>query len=190
MSVQNGNIKFMKRITTSFVILLVSIQLFSQDIQSSFIYKLNQDITEYDENKYLEVRNYLERDSLFLDKSIYFSPYLADLDFFYFKNEVSKDSILSKKLYYKSRWFEDFYSLRLDNIMGKQIKDTYYIAFFSLVENEMLRVDIFQNRRKTFFCRFEDISLFPGNKTYSYLFYFEKETDQIRNVFRMEIIYN
>jgi hypothetical protein len=171
--------------------ILICNHLFTQDNQRpSFSYKLTKDIEESEEKRYLNARDYLIQDSMFCGKSIHFSPYLADLDFFFFKNIAKEDSILGSKLFLKSKWFEDYYSLRLNKIMGEQCRRANYIAFFSLIENDMLRIDVFQSRDNVSSFRFEDVSLFSGGGTYAYLFDFKKNSDNIRNVFKIEMIYD
>lgn len=112
----------------------------------SFTYELTEDIANTELSRYSKARDHLKQDSLFCSKSIYFSPYLADLDFFYFKDVVIGDSILNSKLFFKNRWFEDYYSSRLDSTMRKQFVEYDYIAFFSLVEHDMLHADVFPKR--------------------------------------------
>lgn len=156
----------------------------------SFTYELTEDIGSGELSRYSKARDYLKQDSLFCGNNIYFSPYLADLDFFYFEDATIEDSILNTKLFFKSRWFEDYYSSRLDSIMGKQFVKYDYIAFFSLVEHDMLRVDIFPKRLDIDSQRFNDVALFSGGGTHAYLFDFEKSSDNIRNVIMIEMIYD
>lgn len=162
----------------------------NNDSSFSFSYELTEDIKCNDENKYLKARDYLKQDSIFEGKSIYFSPYLADLDYFFFEDVVDEDAVLKNKLFFKNKWFESYYSSRLDSTMGKQCGNHDYIAFFSLVENDMLRVDVFLRRNDVSSLRFDDVSLFSGGGTQSYLFDFEKNSDKIRNVLRIEMIYD
>lgn len=156
----------------------------------SFTYELTEDIASTELSRYSKARDYLKQDSLFCGENIYFSPYLADLDFFYFKDAVIGDSILNSKLFFKNRWFEDYYSSRLDSTMRKQFVEYDYIAFFSLVEHDMLRADLFPKRIDIDSQRFNDVALFSGGGTYAYLFDFEVNSDNIRNVIMIEMIYD
>lgn len=156
----------------------------------SFSYELTEDIASNELSRYSKVRDYLRQDSLFCDESIYFSSYLADLDYFYFKDAVSKDSILVNKVFLKNKWFDDYYSCRLDSVLKGQSGIYDYIAFFSLIEHDMLRADVFPKRTDIASQRFYDVSLFSGGGTQAYLFDFEKNTDSIRRVFRIELIYD
>lgn len=179
--------------TCTFLLLIFTFShITSQNNNSSFsfTYELTEDIANTELSKYSKARDYLKQDSLFCGENIYFSPYLADLDFFYFEDAVIGDSILNGKLFFKSRWFEDYYSSRLDSIMGKQFVKYDYIAFFSLVENEMLRVDVFLKRKDISSLRFHDVALFSGGGTHAFLFDFEKSSDNIRNVIMIEMIYD
>ena len=90
----------------------------------SFSYKLTEDLKSNQLKKYLNARDYLNQDSLYSEKNIYFSPYLVDLDFFWFKDAVVEDSVLSSKLFLKNKWFEDYNSSMLDSALCKQFEKT------------------------------------------------------------------
>lgn len=180
------------RIVISLLALIFSSLLFSQSNHTShsFSYKLTEDIKEEEEKRYLNALDYLKQDSLFCGKEIYFSPYLADLDLIYFKDVTREDSILNSKLIMKYKWFDDYYSARLNRIFDQRSKKKDYIAFFSLIENDLLRVDVFVYRQNVSSLQFKDVSLFSGGGTKAYLFDFNKETDEIKSVFMIEIIYD
>lgn len=182
------------RIITVFYLIILSIyNVISQNNQTSspFSYVLKEDIKGSEGKRYLKARDYIKTDSLFLGKSIYFSPYLADLDFFYFKDAISRDSTLSKNLpSSKNRWFDDYYSSRLDSIMGKQCRNSDYIVFFSLVENSILRVDILPFKKDIISFQFKDVSLFPEDNTNAFLFTFEEKGDEIKSVYKIRITYD
>lgn len=180
------------RIAGVFFMVIIGTYLFSQSSQNSFsfCYKLSEDIKEKEVKRYLNARDYLLQDSIIYGKSIYFSPFLADLDFFYFNDVISEDSTLYNKLSLKCKWFDDYYSFRLDSIMGKQNRGMDYLAFFSLIENDMLRVDVFRKRQEIHSLEFRHVSLFPEDNIPAYLIVFKENSDTIKSVFMMEIIYD
>lgn len=157
---------------------------------SSYIYELTEDIKCNDIEKYLNAKEYIEHDSLFNKKCLYFSPYLIDLDFFYFNTEIENDTTINGKLPIKNRWFKDFYSLTLKDILKNECKEIDYIVFFSLIENDMLRVDVLPNRKGVATFRFDDVSLFCGEELQAYLFSFKKKSNNLRKVYRLKIKYD
>ena len=154
------------------------------------IYVCTQDICVKDIIKYKEAYNYLIKDSIMDDKSLFVSDTVVDMDRFYFHADVIdypeiKTTIDSLKKY---TWNKGFSSEQLREVWKNQNPYSESILFFSLVEKNTLRADLFINRYSLANFNYDDIIYFNRDKVYAYLFVFNKQ-NKLERVFRREIIY-
>lgn len=169
-------------------------QVYSVDIakDSLIYYSLSEDIGEQDFSKYLKVKNYIEHDSLTQNRELYFSEYLVDLDRFWFLEDLNNFPCLKKKIEYlsknKFKWFEDYYSKNLHQLWGVQNSKAKSILFFSKIEENTLRVDLFLTKNHPSYFKYDQLTTTPMDKVFAYLFFFNEE-GEIHKVFCKEIIY-
>jgi len=152
-----------------------------------------EDSIKIDENdffKYKEAFNYILSDSINLGKEIFVSDTIIDMDRFYFKDEVKDDTTLTNIIdsLTKYTWFENFSSDEIQNIFGKQNKSAESILFFSLIEKNTLRADLFFERKSLNEFKYNNLSNYNVNEIFSYLFFFD-EFGKIKKAYRAKMIY-
>lgn len=140
--------------------------------------------------KYKEAYNYILSDSINQGKDIFVSDMIVDMDRFYFKSNVENDSILSDIInsLTKYYWFDEFSSREIKELFRKQNKNAESVLFFSLIEENTLRADLFFNRKNKKEFRYNWLSNYNVEEVYAYLFYFD-ETGKIKKVYRTTVIY-
>jgi hypothetical protein len=140
--------------------------------------------------KYAEAYNYILSDSINQGKDIFVSNVIVDIDRFYFKNDVKDDSTMTHTInsLTKYHWFDDFSSLEIKELFGEQNKKTESILFFSLIEKNTLRADLFVKRHNINDFEYNRIINSNRDKVYAYLFFFD-DIGKIKYVYRHEIIY-
>jgi len=143
-----------------------------------------------DLSKYREAYNYIILDSINQGKDIFVSDVIVDMDRFYFKDYVKNDSSLTHTInsLTKYYWFDDFSSPEIKKLFGEQNKNAKSILFFSLVEKNTLRADLFVKRHNINDFKYNWIINSNRDKVYAYLFTFD-EVSKIKYAFRIEIIY-
>lgn len=99
--------------------------------------------------KYKEVYDYILSDSINQGKDIFVSDIIVDMDRFYFKSYVKNDSTLTHTINSLTRyyWFDNFSSPEIKALFKDQNEDADSILFFSLIEKNTLRADLFFNRK-------------------------------------------
>lgn len=147
-------------------------------------------VQEIDLPKYKEAYNYILSDSINQGRDIFVSDIIIDMDRFYFKSDVKSDSVLAATINSLTRyhWFEDFSSPEIKQLFGEQNKKAESIVFFSLIEKNTLRADLFIKRHNISEFKYDKLILWNRAKVYAYLFIFD-ETNKIKHAFRYEIIY-
>lgn len=140
--------------------------------------------------KYKEAYNYILSDSINKRKDIFVSDVIVDMDRFYFKSDVENDSTLTRTINSLSKyyWFDDFISCEIKELLGEQNKKAESILFFSLIEKNTLRADLFVKRHNVNDFKYDWIINSNRNKVYAYLFFFDK-IGKIKHAYRHEIIY-
>jgi hypothetical protein len=147
-------------------------------------------INKEDLPKYREAYNYILSDSINKRRDIFVSDTIVDMDRFYFKSDVQSDSILAHIInsLTKYYWFDDFFSCEIKELFGEQNKKAESILFFSLIEKNTLRVDLFVKRYSINDFKYDWIINSNRDKVYAYLFFFDK-IGKIKYVYRHEITY-
>lgn len=147
-------------------------------------------ISQIDLPKYKEAYNYVLSDSINQGRDIFVSDIIIDMDRFYFESEVKNDSVLTATInsLTKYHWFEDFSSTEIKQLFEEQNAKAESIVFFSLIEKNTLRADLFIKRHNISEFKYDKLILWNRAKVYAYLFIFD-ETDKIKHAFRHEIIY-
>ena len=141
---------------------------------------------------YKKAVEYIKNDtSIFKDNvknEIYISNEIVDLDRFWFAEKISSEPELKAVVdsLKKFSWFDNFYSKSLDSIFKKKNSSADKIIFFSKIEKNTLRVDLFMNRNKKF--DYQSVIRFNKDKVFAYLFFFDKN-GSIKKVLCNEIIY-
>lgn len=147
-----------------------------------------QTIMSDDIPKYLQAFSNIQTDNININRKIRISDWVVDLDRFWFKSCVENDLFLSSVLdsLTKFSWFDDFKSPELHSAFEKQNNFSESIVFFSLIEKNTLRADLFVNRRGAH--TFGEIVRKNKDKVYAYLFVFNKQGIVVKQ-FRVELIY-
>ena len=147
-----------------------------------------QTIQSEDIPKYLQAFSKIQTDSINADRKIRISDWVVDLDRFWFKSHVADDLFLSSVLdsLMKFSWFDDFRSPELHSAFEKQNNFSERIVFFSLIEKNTLRADLFINRKGAH--TFDEVVRQNKDKVYAYLFVFNKQGFVVKQ-FRTELIY-
>lgn len=145
--------------------------------------KISEDIP-----KYLQAFNAIQTDSINKGRKIRISDWVIDLDRFWFKSYVKDNLFFSSVLdsLTKFSWFDDFKSPELYLAFEKKNNFSESIVFFSLIEKNTLRADLFINRGELH--TYEEIIRQNRDKVYAYLFIFDQKGTIIKQ-FRQEIIY-
>jgi hypothetical protein len=140
--------------------------------------------------KYKDAYNYVLSDSVNQRKSIFVSDVIVDMDRVYFKDYVKNDSALTYIInsLTKHYWFDNFSSFEIKELFKEQNKNAESILFFSLIEQNTLRVDLFFNRKNKKEFRYNWLSNYDVEEVYAYLFFFD-EMGKIKHVYRTKIIY-
>lgn len=152
-----------------------------------------QNISDEDLIKYQKVYEYIINDSIINNKSVYVSDIIVDMDRFGFidKKDCYPELKLILDSLIKYSWEDDIQSEKLHNHFKKINEQNYFaesIMFFSLIEKNTLRVDLFLTRNSLSEVRYGWVKSYTRDKIFAYLFYFEK--DSIKNVFRQEVFMN
>ena len=144
-----------------------------------------QQVSCLDIPKYLKAFEAIRADSINSDRNIRVSDWVIDLDRFWFKSHVKDDLYWNPVLQslVKFSWFEDFRSPELYSAFRDINNFSESIVFFSLVEKNTLRADLFLDRRGLHNFR----RLFDS--VYAYLFLFDEEGNIVKQ-FRMELNYS
>lgn len=97
------------------------------------------------------------------------------MDRFYFKSDVKSDSALAATIdsLTKYHWFDDFSSPEIKELFGEQDKKAESIVFFSLIEKNTLRADLFFNRKSKREFRYTWLSNYNVEGVYAYLYIFD-----------------
>lgn len=157
----------------------------------SWINLVAQDICIKDSIKYLNAYNYILNDSINLNKTIFVSDTLIDLDRIWFLSDL--DSLPKEKAIIKSlinySWKPNFYSDNISKIFFSNYNDcnSKTVLFFSWIEKNTLCVDLFQDEQ--IISEFDYNKIASQNKSHMYLFIFDLN-GKIEHVFRKEILYS
>jgi len=148
-----------------------------------------QEIKSSDIPKYLKAFEYIQSDSINNNLNIKVSDEIVDLDRFYFKPRIKNDSTLllildSLNKYY---WFENFNSSKIRCSFKENNNKINFekIIFFSSIEKNTLRVDLFINELGL--KKYDKFIKGNKNNVYAYLFFFD-ENNNILKIYR-EIIH-
>jgi hypothetical protein len=156
----------------------------------------SQDICLNDINKYRNAMQHIINDTI-TDVNIYFSDIVVDFDRFYFKHAVNSNDEYNKILdsIDKHIWFEDFSS----SLLKQTFEDNNYmlkynlkgnVVFFSTIEKNTLRADLFININRGQLSRLTfQSTMFFGEIVHSYLFFFD-DKDKIKDIFRIKMLYD
>lgn len=140
--------------------------------------------------KYQKAYNYISADPINKENKITVSDIIVDMDRFYFQGDVKEDTCLSKVIdsLNKYEWFDEFSSKDIYDLFQGQDRYAESILFFSLIEKNTLRADLFMKRSDLKEFRYDKIINLNESKVYAYLFFFD-ESGKIKQVYRSEIIY-
>ena len=148
-----------------------------------------QKVSYLDIPKYLKAFEYIQSDSINKDKKIKISNMVVDLDRFWFRSDLRNELHLMSVIdsLTKFSWFENFISFELyssfEHINNSSAKS---IVFFSLVEKNTLRADLFFDGMGL--SNYDAIIRQNRDKVYAYLFIFNKDGCVTRKL-RSEMIY-
>ncbi|GEM_PF-6471006 len=147
-------------------------------------------IKETDLPKYKNAYYYILSDSINQGRDVFTSDIIIDMDRFYFKSDVKNDSTLIQTIDSLTRyaWFDDFSSPEIKELFGVQNKNAESILFFSLIEKNTLRADLFVKRHNVNDFKYDWIINSNRDKVYAYFFFFD-EIGEIKHAYRHEIIY-
>lgn len=156
----------------------------------AFLNAQNNNI-EKDIPKYIIALNHIQNDTINKNKKIMASNMIVDLNRAFFRTELLKNNLFPKSeidsLTIKFSWFDEFRSSELSKAFAPFNKQrSKNIVFFSLIEKNTLRADLFLNNdsKSTDFNRVVGTQ---NDKAYAYLFVFENE--DIKAQFRFEVHY-
>ena len=140
--------------------------------------------------QYKEAYNYILSDSVNQRKRIFVSDVIVDMDRFYFKDYIKNDSTLTHLINSLTKyiWFDNFTSKEIQCLFANQDRDAESVLFFSLIEKNTLRVDLFFNRESKENFKYNRLSNYNVENIYAYLFFFD-EAGKIQHVYRIEMIY-
>jgi len=149
-----------------------------------------QVLTSNDVCKYYKAFEYVLNDSINRGKPLCVSDSIVDLDRFWFIKDVKNDTNMKKTLesLVKYKWFGNYYLKELNSLWGGEYKAAESILFFSSIEKNTLRVDLFIKRYSILEYNFEKLIQYNKDKIYAYLFFFDCNGN-IKKVFNHEIIY-
>lgn len=147
-------------------------------------------VSKGDLAQYKEAYNYILFDSINQGKDIYVSDIIVDMDRFYFKSDLKNDSTLAHIInsLTKYYWFNDFSSPEIKTLFKGQNSRAESILFFSLIEKNTLRADLFLNRKNKNEFRYNWLSNYNVGEIYAYLFFFD-EMGKIKHIYRTKMIY-
>lgn len=136
--------------------------------------------------RYKNACTYILNDNKLEAKDVFISGTINDIDRRIFQKDVLEneykttlDSLI------KYHWFESFQSEELEELFGRQQVNSENILFFSSIEKNTLRADLFINRFSRDYFSYEWTT---GEKIYAYLFFFEND-GAIKKVFKKEAYY-
>lgn len=160
------------------ILCLLSLCLNAQEINTSAILQ------------YIKAFEYIQSDSINKNQNIKVSDEIVDLDRFYFKPHIKSDSLLTLVLdsLNKYYWFDSFNSSIL-RCGFKEINNKINfekIVFFSSIEKNTLRADLFINEPRV--KNYDHFIKSNKNIVYAYLFFLD-ENKNITNVYRDIIHY-
>lgn len=150
-----------------------------------------QDFCMKDSTKYLNAYNYILNDSINLNKVIFVSDTIVDLDRIWFLHDL--DSLPKEKTILKSltkySWKPNFHSENISKIFSSNYinYNSKTILFFSWIEKNTLCVDLFHDKQTANMFDYNKIA--SQNKSQMYLFIFNPD-GKIKYVFRKEILYS
>lgn len=150
-----------------------------------------QDFCINDSTKYLNAYNYIIHDSINIDKVIFVSDTIIDLDRIWFLHDL--DSLPKEKEIIKSltkySWKPSFCSENISKIFSLNYLNysSETILFFSWIEKNTLCVDVFHDKKQIDTFNYNRIA--SQNKSQMYLFIFNSK-GEIKYVFRKEILYS
>lgn len=142
---------------------------------------------------YIAAYDYVVNDSLNRGKNIVVSDSIVDLDRFWFSKDLTEFTVERKKLdqYRLNKnyiWFDPFYSPCIASLFVEKKMYSKQVLFFSVIEDNMLRVDLLPHNRK---CvnKFNYNAISSQTEGQVYLFIFNKD-GSIKKAFSHEIIYD
>ena len=146
---------------------------------------------EKDIPKYIMALNHIQNDTINKNKKITASNMVVDLNRAFFRTELLENNLLPKSeidsLTIKFSWFDEFRSSELSKAFAPFNKQrSENIVFFSLIEKNTLRADLFWNNDSKS-TDFNKVVGTQNDKAYAYLFVFENEN--IKTQFRFEVHY-
>ncbi len=148
-----------------------------------------QEINCSDIPKYVKAFDFIQSDSININGKVKVSDLVVDLDRFYFKPNLKTDTILISVLdsLITNTWFNSFVSKKIRFFFNYTNKySTKRILFFSLIEKNTLRADLFIDGQDL--TDYDKILKVNRDKVYAYLFFFDKNGEIVKRL-REEIIY-
>lgn len=171
----------MKRIFLSFIFCqLLSFSIYSQLDCSK------------DSLRYIKAYNIIKSDSVLNNKSLVVSDSIVDPDWCWFSKDMvmypeEQKIVADYRENKKYIWKSPVYSHCLASIFPRINNNSMFALFFSLIEDNMLRADLFPHNERIIKLKYDEIAF--QTEGYAYLFLFDKE-DEVKSVFRLKIIYD
>lgn len=157
----------------------------------NWINSIAQDFCINDSTKYLDAYNYILNDSINLNKVIFVSDTIVDLDRIWFLHDL--DSLPKEKGIVESltkySWKVNFYSENISKIFPLNYLNhgSKTILFFSWIEKNTLCADLFYDKLKIETFDYNKIA--SQNESQMYLFIFNSD-GKIGRAFRKKILYS
>jgi hypothetical protein len=156
----------------------------------NWINSIAQDFCINDSTRYLNAYNYILNDSINLNKVIFVSDTIIDLDRIWFLHDLDslpKEKEIIKNLT-KYSWKANSHSENISKVFPLNYLNhsSKTILFFSWIEKNTICADLFYDKRIETF-NYERIA--SQNKSQMYLFIFDSN-GKIKHVFRKELLYS